>query len=213
MENPGGNDRASAHEHMVIPGAASMPEHSLESLQRSIVLIGIMGAGKSAIGRRLAARLELPFVDADQEIETAAGCAIEDIFARFGEAEFRKGEERVIQRLLEGEKKVLATGGGAFMNARTRATIRRLAVSVWLRADLDTLVRRVRRRNDRPLLKNGDQRGIMAGLIEQRYPIYAEADITVDSTEGPHDIVIAATVEKLERYVAERPAALTAETT
>lgn len=197
---------------MVILGAASMPEPALESLRRSIVLVGIMGAGKSAIGRRLAARLELSFIDADQEIETAAGSSIADIFARFGEAEFRKGEERVIQRLLEGEKKVLATGGGAFMNVRIRATVRRLAISVWLRADLDTLVRRVRRRDNRPLLKNGDQREIMAGLMAERYPIYEAADITVDSTEGPHDIVVAATVEKLERYVAERPAALTAET-
>ncbi len=211
-ENPGGNDRAVAHGHMVILGATSMPEPTLENLQRSIVLVGIMGAGKSAIGCRLAVRLGLAFVDADFEIEAAADCSIDDIFARFGEAEFRKGEERVIKRLLEEGEKVLATGGGAFMNGQTRATIRKHGISVWLRADLDTLVQRVRQRNDRPLLKNGDQREIMAGLIAQRYPVYAEADIVVDSTEGPHDIVVRATVEKLEQYLAELPTAPSPET-
>ncbi|MDP6707218.1 MAG: shikimate kinase [Alphaproteobacteria bacterium] len=190
-----------------------MAEPPFEDLQRSIVLVGIMGAGKSAIGRRLAARLGLPFIDADQEIEAAAGCSIEGIFARFGEAEFRKGEERVIERLLKDGAKVLATGGGAFMNPRIRETIRERGISVWLRADLETLVRRVRRRDNRPLLKNGDQREIMARLIEARYPIYAEADIVVDSTEGPHDLVVGATIEKLAGYLAAAPAALVAETT
>lgn len=166
------------------------------------MLVGIMGAGKSAIGRRLAQCLDLPFVDADQEIEAAAGCTIDDIFARYGESEFRKGEEKVIRRLLRGPRKVLATGGGAFMSRRTREVIRERGISIWLRADLDTLVRRVGRRNDRPLLKGGDAREIMVTLMEQRYPVYAEADIVVDSTEGPHELVVQETVDKLTRFQA-----------
>jgi len=162
-----------------------------------------MGAGKSAIGRRLAARLGLPFVDADQEIEIAAGCTIEDIFERFGEAEFRKGEEKVIRRLMRGPKKVLATGGGAYMSRRTRELIGERGVAVWLRADLDTLLRRVSRRNDRPLLKGGDARQTLARLMDERYPVYAQADIVVDSTDGPHEVVVQEIVAKLEQYLAK----------
>ncbi len=153
---------------------------------RSIVLVGLMGAGKTSIGRRLAARLGLPFHDADVEIELAAGCSIAELFARFGEAEFRAGERRVIRRLLAGEPMVLATGGGAFMDPETRATVRRDAVSLWLRAPLATLVRRVAQRSHRPLLANGDPAQILQGLIDRRHPVYAEADLVVDcSDESP----------------------------
>ncbi len=151
---------------------------------RTVVLVGLMGAGKTKIGRRLALRLGLPFFDSDQEIETAAGETIEEIFANRGERVFRDGERRVIARLLAKPVHVLATGGGAFMDPLTRALVRKYGVSLWLRADLDTLVQRVSRRSDRPLLKAGDPRAILAELIERRYPIYAEADITIDSSDG-----------------------------
>ncbi len=163
----------------------------------SIVLVGIMGAGKSAIGRRLAQRLGLPFVDADDEIEAAAGCTISEIFERFGEAEFRQGEERVIARLLQGPPHVVATGGGAFMSERTREAIQRDGVSVWLRADLETLMRRVRRRQNRPLLQTADPEETMRELMERRYPIYGEADHIIDSSDGPHARVVEAIVEAL----------------
>lgn len=149
-----------------------------------------MGAGKSKIGRRLAARLGLPFFDSDPEIEAAAGETIEEIFANRGEQVFRTGERRVIARLLAQPAHVLATGGGAFMDPATRAVIARRGVSVWLRADLDTLVVRVSRRSNRPLLKSGEPRAILAKLIEQRYPIYAEADVVVDSAEGSPDATV-----------------------
>jgi shikimate kinase len=153
--------------------------------QRTIVLVGLMGAGKTKIGRRLAARLSLPFFDSDHEIETAAGETIEDIFRHRGEMTFRDGERRVIARLLAQPAHVLATGGGAFMDAVTRDVIARRGVSVWLRADLDVLMVRVSRRSNRPLLQEPDPRAVMATLIDRRYPIYAEADLTVDSGEGP----------------------------
>ncbi len=162
-----------------------------------------MGAGKSAIGRRLARRLALPFVDADDEIEAAAGCTIEEIFERFGEAEFRQGEERVIARLLTEPRRVVATGGGAFMSAKTREAIREAGISVWLRADLPTLMKRVRRRRDRPLLKQGDPERTMARLMDARYPVYGEADIVIDSADGPHDQVVEAVVEALAERAAE----------
>jgi shikimate kinase len=149
--------------------------------QRTIVLVGLMGAGKTKIGRRLAARLSLPFFDSDHEIETAAGETIEDIFRHRGEMTFRDGERRVIARLLAQPAHVLATGGGAL----TRDVIARRGVSVWLRADLDVLMVRVSRRSNRPLLQEPDPRAVMATLIDRRYPIYAEADLTVDSGEGP----------------------------
>jgi len=147
---------------------------------RFIVLVGLMGAGKTSLGKRIAKATQLPFVDSDTEIEKAAGCSIPEIFERYGEAEFRSGERRVIERILEGEPAIVATGGGAFMDAGTRELIRRKAISIWLRADLETLVKRTRRRDDRPLLKGGDPREVLRRLIDERYPIYAEADIVID---------------------------------
>lgn len=158
--------------------------------RRTIVLVGLMGAGKSKVGRRLALRLGLPFSDSDPEIEAAAGETIEEIFANRGEQVFRDGERRVIARLLAQPVQVLATGGGAFMDPMTRSLIGRRGVSLWLRADLDTLVARVLRRNDRPLLKRGDPRVILAELIERRHPIYAEADLTVDSGAGSPEVTV-----------------------
>ncbi len=151
---------------------------------RTVVLVGLMGAGKTKIGRRLGARLNLPFFDSDCEIEAAAGETIEEIFANRGERVFRDGEHRVIARLLAGPVHVLATGGGAFMDPATRAVIAQRGVSVWLRAGLDVLTARVARRTDRPLLKQGDPRAILAALIERRHPIYAEAELAVDSSDG-----------------------------
>jgi len=155
---------------------------------RTIVLVGLMGAGKTKIGRRLAARLDLPFFDSDIEIEAAAGETIEEIFRNRGESVFRDGERRVIARLLAQPLHVLATGGGAFMDPATRALIARRAVSVWLRADLDVLVARVARRTNRPLLQQSDPRAVLAELIERRHPIYAAADVAIDSSEGPPEL-------------------------
>ena len=165
--------------------------------KRAIVLVGLMGAGKSKIGRRLAARLELPFFDSDHEIETAAGESIPEIFANRGERVFREGERRVIARLLAQPVHVLATGGGAFMDPATRALTARRAVSLWLRADLDVLVSRVSRRSDRPLLKEGNPREILAGLIERRHPVYTEADLVVDSGEGSPEATVTRAVAAL----------------
>ena len=175
---------------------------------RSVVLVGLMGVGKTCIGRRLASRLGLPFIDADSEIETAAGCSIEDIFALHGEAAFRDGERRVIKRLLEGQSQVISTGGGAFMDARTRAEIRRHAVAVWLRGDLDLLLKRTGRRNNRPLLKRGDPRQILDRLIRERYPVYAEADIVVDSVDGPPEVTVERVERALRTLAADRGASL-----
>jgi shikimate kinase len=158
--------------------------------QRSIVLVGMMGSGKSSIGRRVAARLGIPFVDADTEIEKAAGMTITDIFALRGEAEFRSGEARVILRLLEGGPQVLSTGGGAFMNPDTRAAIAAKGISIWLNAELDVLMKRVRRRQDRPLLKTDDPAATLRKLIEERYPTYGLADLTVESRDVPHDRIV-----------------------
>ena len=157
---------------------------------RSLVMIGLMGAGKTSIGKRLASALDMPFSDADQEIEKAAGKTINDIFAENGEAYFRDGERRVIARLLGEGPKVLATGGGAFMNAETRARIAAAGISIWLRADLDTLMARVSRRDNRPLLKTANPRIVMEKLITDRYPIYALADIIIDSRDIAHELII-----------------------
>jgi shikimate kinase len=174
---------------------------------RSIVLVGLMGCGKSSIGRRLAARLELPFIDADDEIERAAGRSIPDIFAEHGEAYFREGERKVIQRLLACGPQVLATGGGAFMNADTRDNIRQSAISIWLKAELPVLMRRVAKRDNRPLLKEKDPEAVMRNLMATRYPIYAEADLTVDSREVAHDVIVGEIVGMLARSpVLGRPA-------
>ena len=151
------------------------------TLDRPIVLVGLMGVGKTTIGRRLAQRLSLPFVDADEEIESAAGMTISDIFERYGEPHFRDGERRVIARLIDGLPKVIATGGGAFMNDETRALIKERSISVWLKADLDVLVRRVSRKDSRPLLSGKDPLAILTELAEKRYPVYAQADIMVET--------------------------------
>ncbi len=165
--------------------------------RKTLVLVGLMGAGKSSVGRRLAARLGLPFTDADQEIEAAAGMTIEEIFARHGEPAFRDGERRVIARLLDSPAHVLATGGGAFMDTRTRALIHERATSIWLHAELDELVRRVSRRTDRPLLKGGDPRAVLERLIAERHPIYAEADVTVPSSVGSAEETVDRIMERL----------------
>jgi shikimate kinase len=156
---------------------------------RPIVLVGMMGAGKTTVGRRLAARLGRSFVDSDEEIEKAAGMSIEEIFRLHGETDFRSGEERVIARLLKEEGLVLGTGGGAFINAQTRALIKATAVSVWIKADFELLFARVSRRTNRPLLKTANPRQTLAELIDRRYPVYAEADITIVSREVPQDQV------------------------
>ncbi len=172
------------------------------ALNRGIVLIGLMGAGKSSVGRRLAKRLDLPFSDADQEIEKAADCTVEEIFARHGEAAFRAGERRVIARLLDGPPQVLATGGGAFMDSETRTAISEKGISIWLRAELAVLLERVLRRNHRPLLKQGDPEQILLQLMAERDPVYGLADLTVSSNQGPHENVVEDIVEALQRHLA-----------
>ena len=174
---------------------------------RSLVLVGLMGAGKSTVGRRLASRLGLPFYDADHEIESAAGMTIPDIFQHYGESYFRDGERRVIARLLQEGPVVLATGGGAFMNEETRARISERGISVWLRADLPVLMRRVRKRANRPLLQNPDPEGTMRKLMELRHPVYATADVTVDSHEVPHDRVVVDVLKGLGTWLDEHAGA------
>jgi shikimate kinase len=169
---------------------------------RSIVLVGMMGVGKSSIGRRLGARLGVPFVDADTEIEKAAGMSIADIFVRHGEADFRSGEARVIARLLESGPQVLATGGGAVMNADTRAAIKVKGVSIWLSADLDVLMRRInKRKNDRPMLQTADPAATLRLLSVEREPVYAQADITVQSREVPHDAIVGEIMRALADFL------------
>jgi len=178
-----------------------VPEIPPEAIPRTIVLIGLMGAGKTSIGKRLAARLGLPFVDADQEIEKAAGCTIPEIFERYGEPAFRDGERRVIARLLDGPVHVLSTGGGAFMDPETRTLIRDKGLSVWLRAELDLLVQRTARRDHRPLLRQGDPREILRALMEKRYPVYAAADLTVESDNRPPDATTDRVIEVLADHL------------
>lgn len=172
----------------------------------SIVLIGLMGVGKSSVGRRLAARLGLPFLDADAEIEKAAGRTIEDIFEIHGEPHFREGERRVIARLLGGPTCVLAAGGGAYLDPDTRALIRERGIAIWLEADLDLLLDRVGRRTDRPLLKKGDPRAILAKLITERYPIYAEADLKVEVKDESIEATVERVAKALAAYQKETPA-------
>ena len=169
--------------------------------QRSIVLVGLMGAGKTTIGRRLAYYLAIPFVDADAEIELAAGKSISEIFADHGEELFRDGERRVIARLLKAGPQVLATGGGAYMNEATRGNIRDSAIAVWLRADLPLLLERVRKRNDRPLLNTSDPETVMRRLMDSRYPVYAEADIVVDSRNASHRTIVCDVLGALARHL------------
>jgi shikimate kinase len=169
---------------------------------RSIVLVGMMGVGKSSVGRRLAARLSIPFVDADSEIENAAKMTIPEIFARHGEAYFRSGEARVLARLLDSGPQVLATGGGAFMNEDTRALIKLKGVSIWLHADLDVLLRRTsKRRSDRPLLQTEDPTATLRALLAEREPTYALADLTVQSREVPHEAIVADLMTALAAYL------------
>nr|WP_246270537.1 shikimate kinase [Hongsoonwoonella zoysiae] len=169
--------------------------------ERAIVLVGIMGCGKSSVGRRLANTLGVAFVDADHEIETAANMTIPEIFAEHGEAYFRAGEQRVIARLLNEGTGVLATGGGAFMNAETREAIARSGISIWLKADFDVVMMRVRRRSNRPLLQQPDPEGVMRRLIDERYPVYAKADITVLSRDVPHETVVLEILDALEEHL------------
>ncbi len=173
-------------------------EQALLAVQgKSIVLVGLMGAGKTSVGRRLAEKLGFKFVDADQEIEEAAGQTIPEIFAQHGEDYFREGEKRVIARLLEKGQQVLATGGGAFMNDETRTAIKKNAVSIWLKADLDLLVKRVQKRDNRPLLKGQDAKIVLGNLIDIRHPVYAEADITVESRDAQHSETVAEVLQSI----------------
>ncbi len=166
----------------------------------TIVLIGMMGVGKSSVGRRLAARLGLPFLDADEEIEKAAAATIEEIFETHGEAFFREGERRVIARLLSGPPCVLATGGGAILDPETRARIQARDITIWLQAELDLLVARVSRRSDRPLLKEGEPRDVLAKLMTERYPIYTQADLTVEVREEPVETTVDRVASALAEY-------------
>jgi shikimate kinase len=180
--------------------------------RRSIVLVGMMGCGKSTVGRRLAARLGLPFFDADTEIEKAAGQTIPEIFECHGEAYFRDGERRVIARLLSQGPIVLATGGGAFMNEATREGVRESGISVWLKAEPEVLMERVSRRNNRPLLRNADPEGTLRRLLAEREPVYALADIIVTSSDGPHEAVVEAIIDEIAARAVAAPQAAEPET-
>ncbi len=168
--------------------------------KRAIVLVGLMGAGKTSVGRRLAEKMDLPFVDADHEIEVAAGKTVAEIFSDDGEDYFREGERRVIARLLENGCQVLATGGGAYMNQETRDSIKLHAVSIWLKADLDILLKRVTKRSDRPLLRNEDPADVLKRLIEVRYPVYAQADVTVESRDVQHGQMVNDVIQALTAW-------------
>lgn len=170
--------------------------------QRAVVLVGMMGSGKSSVGKRLATRLGMPFIDADTEIETAAGMTIPEIFAQRGEAEFRDGERRVISRVLSTRAPlVLATGGGAFMNAETRERIAELGISLWLKADADVLMRRVRKRSNRPLLQTADPEATLRRMLAEREPTYALANLTLVSRDEPHDVVVEGAIAALDGYL------------
>ncbi|NQV22232.1 MAG: shikimate kinase [Rhodospirillales bacterium] len=184
----------SAHAHVNANSSADMTP------DRPVVLIGLMGAGKTTVGRRLATRLGVPFVDSDAEIEAAAGYSVQDIFDKYGESAFREGERKVMLRLLKGPVQIIATGGGAFMDPDIRQAIADNGISVWLKAELSVLLERVSRRNHRPLLKTGDPKEILERLMKERYPVYAESDIVVESAEGPHKVVLGKIVAALERH-------------
>lgn len=187
---------------MASPALSSPPDPRLR--QRTIALVGLMGVGKSSLGRRLAAALDMRFCDADEEIEKAAGCTIAEIFAERGEAEFRAGERRVITRLLEGPPHVLATGGGAFVQPDTRALLKAKALTVWLKADLETLARRVARKEGRPLLVGKDPLQVLQAQAAARYPAYAEADVQVETGEAPHTQAVQAVLQALEDHLQVR---------
>ena len=175
------------------PVTASSPDKK----SKPIALVGMMGVGKTSIGRRLAQRLQIPFVDADQEIVDAAGLSIPEIFEKFGEAHFRDGERRVIARLFDGKRKIIATGGGAFVNEETRQLMMERAIVIWLDVDIDTLVERTARKGDRPLLANGDARQILTKLAQERNPLYAQALVHVKSQSTPHEATLDAFMKAL----------------
>ena len=170
---------------------------------RTIALVGLMGVGKSSVGRRLANALELPFRDADAEVEAAAGRSISDIFAELGEAAFREGERRVIARLLDQPPHVLATGGGAFMNDQTRAIIKSRAISVWLKADLEVLARRVARKDTRPLLAGKDPLEVLRAQAAARYPVYEQADVVVETGDAAHHVTVDQVIKALSAFLGE----------
>jgi shikimate kinase len=202
MTKERGADQAHTTARSGAPGCLPIEAAVRERLgQRSIVLVGLMGAGKSTVGRRLAVRLDVPCKDADAEVEAAAGMSISDIFATHGEPYFREGERRVIGRLLQEGPSVLATGGGAFMHPETRAWIAQAAVSIWLKAEFEVLMRRVRKRANRPLLKNADPEGSMRQLMAARQPVYALADLTVESRDIPHDRVVDDALNALQSWL------------
>lgn len=174
----------------------------MASLSRPIVLVGLMGAGKSTIGVRLAQQLKLPFVDSDQEIEEAAGCSISDLFAIYGEDIFRDLEKKVVKRLLSTKSHIIATGGGSYVQPSVRAMIDKKAFTIWLRADLNVLLERVERRDSRPLLAKGNKKKILSRLIDERYPIYERADMVIDSSTGPHEKIVEKMITQLK---AEQP--------
>ena len=210
VADPVARDREAGHGKAAgdEPRRAVETDAVLERLgARTIVLVGMMGCGKSSVGRLLASRLKLPFVDADTEIERAANLTVPEIFARHGETYFRSGEHRVIARLLGQGPQVLATGGGAFMNPETRRLIAESAVSVWLKADFETLFERVSRRTNRPLLQTPDPAGVLRRLMEQRDPVYAGADVSVDSRNVPHEQVVSEVVAALDGYMSGTPSA------
>ncbi len=192
MSNPQATDPAAPPAVAQHGDGVAAPETAIVAAlgARSLVLVGMMGAGKSSVGRRLATRLGIPFADADAEIEKAAGMSISDIFASRGEPDFRAGEARVIVRLLDSGPQVLATGGGAFMNADTRAAIKARGISIWLNADFEVLMRRIKRRQDRPLLHTDDPAATLQQLIDARYPTYRLADFTVQSRDVPHEKIV-----------------------
>lgn len=182
------------------PAAPSAKPAATVTIDRTIALIGLMGVGKSTVGRRLARRLGLPFADGDTEIEEAAGMTVSDIFSLYGEEEFRAGEARVMKRLVEGPPMVLATGGGAVMNPETRALLKEKALTVWMRADLQVVAERVRRRDTRPLLRGRDPLETLKRMAEVRYPIYAFADVTVEVGTGAHAQAVDAIVAAIADY-------------
>jgi shikimate kinase len=176
-------------------------------LDQPVVLVGLMGVGKSTVGRRLAKRLGLSFVDSDSAIEDAAGCTAAEVFERYGEQDFRDGERRLVRRLMDGEIRVIATGGGAFVDARTRQLLNERAITVWLDAPVDVLAQRTARRDTRPLLKNGDPKGTLERLAKERRPSYAEAHIHVKSGDGAHRDVVEAIIQALDEHLSKRTAA------
>ncbi|MBU1286502.1 MAG: shikimate kinase [Alphaproteobacteria bacterium] len=187
-----------------MPADSDSPAHLSDPApayaSRTIALVGLMGAGKSTVGRRLAEKLGRQFYDSDHEIEKAAGLSVADIFATHGEADFRRGEQKVLERLLGEAPHVLATGGGAYMNEETRALLREKAVTIWLNADLETLWRRVQKKNTRPLLKRADAKTVLQDLFIEREPIYAQADLVVHSKEGPHGATVNAILKALKTW-------------